>query len=54
MLFTFVVDDVINKPGIEQPGSIEKVKSLPIEQVTSLLPSLTASEFEHVTSTTVP
>ena len=31
-----------------------KVKSVPAVQVTSLLPSFTASEFEHVTSTTVP
>ena len=31
-----------------------KVKSVLIVQVTRLLPSLTASELEHVTSTTVP
>ena len=30
------------------------MKIVPVVQVTSLLPSLTASEFEHVTSTTVP
>ena len=31
-----------------------KVKSVPAVQVTSLLPLLTVSESEHVTSTTVP
>ena len=31
-----------------------KVKSVPAVQVTSLLPSLTASVSEHATSTTVP
>ena len=36
--------DQIYKPGIEQLGSSEKVKSVPIAQVTSLLPSLIASE----------
>ena len=41
-------------PGIEQIGSSEKVKSVPIVQVTWLLPSFTASELEHVTSTTAP
>ena len=41
-------------PGIEQLGSSEKVKSVPIVQVTWLLPLFTASELEHVTSTTVP
>ena len=30
------------------------MKSVPIVQVTVLLPSFTASELEHVTSTTVP
>ena len=35
-------------------GSVEKVKSLPVMHVTSLFPSLTAPECEHVTSTTVP
>ena len=35
-------------------GSVEKVKIVPVVQVTSLLPSLTASEKEHFTSTTVP
>ena len=30
------------------------MKSVPIEQVTWLLPLFTASESEHVTSTTVP
>ena len=44
----------INLPGIEQLGSSEKVKSVPAVQVTWLLPSFTASEFEHVNSTTVP
>ena len=44
----------MNKPGIEQLGSSKKVKSLPIVQVTSLLPSKTALEEEHVTSTIVP
>ena len=34
-------------------GSVVKAKIDPI-QVTSLLPSKTASESEHVTSTTVP
>ena len=43
-----------NKPGIEQLGSSEKVKSVPLVQVTALLPSLTASGLEHATSTTVP
>ena len=42
------------KPGIEQLGSFEKAKIVPVVQVTSLLPSKTASECEHVTSTTVP
>ena len=42
------------KPGIEQLGSFEKMKSVPVLQVTWLLPSLTASELEHATSTTVP
>ena len=44
----------INLPGIEQLGSSEKVKSVPAVQVTSLLPSFTASELEHITFTTVP
>ena len=36
-------------------GSVEKVqKIVPVVQVTSLLPSFTASEMEHVTFTTVP
>ena len=43
-----------HEPGFEQLGSSEKVKYVPDVQVTSLLPSLTASESEHVTSTTVP
>ena len=43
-----------HKPEIEQIGSLEKVKTVPKVQVTSLSPSLTASELEHVTSTTVP
>ena len=37
-----------------QLGSVVKVKIVPVVQVTSLLPSLTCSESEHVTSTTVP
>ena len=44
----------INLPGIEQLGSSEKVKSVPALQVTELLPLKTASELEHVNSTTVP
>ena len=40
------------KPGIEQLGSLEKVKSVPLEHVTSLLPLLTASELEHFTANT--
>ena len=44
----------INLPGIEQLGSLKKVKSVPAVQVTWLLPSLTASELEQVTSTIVP
>ena len=44
----------INLPGIEQLGSLEKVKSVPAVQVTWLLPSLTALVSEHVNSTTVP
>ena len=35
-------------------GSLVKVNSVPAVQVTWLLPSLTASELEQVTSTTVP
>ena len=35
-------------------GSVEKVKIVPVVQVTSLLPSLTAAENEQLTSTTVP
>ena len=41
-------------PGIKQLGSFEKVKIVPVVQVTSLLPSFTASGSEHSTSTTVP
>ena len=41
-------------PGIEQPGSSVKVKSVLIVQVICLLPLFTASELEHVTPTTVP
>ena len=44
----------MNSPGIEQLGSSEKVKSVPIVQVTALLPALTALVSEHATSTTVP
>ena len=35
-------------------GSVEKVKIVPVVQVTSLLPSLTAAENKQLTSTTVP
>ena len=35
---------ISNSPGIVQVGSSEKVKSVPDVQVTSLLPSFTASE----------
>ena len=35
-------------------GSVKKVKIVPVVQVTLLLPTLIASESEHVTSTTVP
>ena len=35
-------------------GSVEKVKIVPVVQVTSLLPSMTAAENKQVTSTTVP
>ena len=44
----------MNKPGILHSGFFEKLKSFSAMHVTSLLPSFTASEFEHVTSTTVP
>ena len=33
---------------------MSKVKIVPVEQVTLLLPLFTSSELEHVTSTTVP
>ena len=42
------------KPGIEQLGSSVKVNPVPAVQVTSVLPSFTASALEQVTSTTVP
>ena len=35
-------------------GSVEKVKIVPVVQVTSLLPSLTAAENKQLTSITVP
>ena len=55
MNLTFVHEDkVFNLLGDEQLGSTEKVKSVPKEHVTWLLPLLIASELEHVTSTTVP
>ena len=43
----------LSKPGREQKGSSEKAKIAPI-QVILLLPLLTCSGLEHVTSTTVP
>ena len=52
MLF-LLADSKKYKPGIEQDGSFEKANIVPI-QVISLLPSITASESEHVTSTFVP
>ena len=39
---------------IEQLGSFEYLKSVPIVHVTSLLPLFRASESEHPTLTTVP
>ena len=42
------------KPEFEQLGSFVKVKTVSCVQVTALLPSLTASGWAHVTSTTVP
>ena len=41
-------------PGVEQLGFSVKVKSVLVVQVTSLLPILTCSVLEQVTSTTVP
>ena len=41
-------------PRMKQQGSFKKVNSVPIVQVTSLLPLLRAPESEQVTSTTVP
>ena len=45
---------ILNLPEIKQLGSSEKAKTVPVTQVNSLLPSKTASDSEHVTSTAVP
>ena len=52
--YSISIKRVVNRPGIEQLGSTKKVKSVPLVQVTSLLPTFTASESKHVTVTTVP
>ena len=41
-------------PRLKQQGSFKKVNSVPVVQVTSLLPLLRAAGSEQVTSTTVP
>ena len=49
-----LVPQTLIKPCFAQLGSTEKVNTVPVVQVTSLLPLLTEPESIHVTVTTVP